>query len=80
MEPPAGRPAAAEAGRLLTEALEIIGNRPSTLDAQAHLTGFYARYGYEPCGPEFLEDGIPHVPMFRPTARPVLREAPRPAR
>jgi ElaA protein len=68
------------AGRLLTEALEIIGNRPSTLDAQAHLTGFYARYGYEPCGPEFLEDGIPHVPMFRPTSRPVLREAPRPAR
>jgi ElaA protein len=53
------------AGRLLTEALEVIGNRPSVLDAQAHLTGFYARFGYEPTGPEFLEDGIPHVPMAR---------------
>ena len=55
------------AGRLITEALEIIGNRPSRLDAQAHLAGFYARYGYRPTGPEFLEDGIPHVPMARTT-------------
>lgn len=55
------------AGRLLTEALEIIGNRPSRLDAQAHLTEFYARYGYRPAGPEYLEDGIPHVPMARTT-------------
>jgi ElaA protein len=59
------------AGRLMTEALEIIGHRPSVLDAQAHLTGFYARYGYEAAGPEFLEDGIPHVTM--------VREAPQPA-
>jgi ElaA protein len=58
------------AGRLITEALEIIGNRPSTLDAQAHLTAFYARYGYQPSGPEFLEDGIPHVKMFRAATRP----------
>lgn len=53
------------AGRLVTEALEIVGNRPSVLDAQAHLTGFYAKFGYQPTGPEYLEDGIPHVPMFR---------------
>jgi ElaA protein len=58
------------AGRLLAEALEIIGNRPSTLDAQAHLTGFYGRYGYRPSGPEFLEDGIPHVPMVREATKP----------
>jgi ElaA protein len=64
------------AGRLLAEALEIIGNRPSVLDAQAHLTAFYARYGYEPSGPEFLEDGIPHVPMLR---SPNLRAASTPA-
>jgi ElaA protein len=57
------------AGRLMTEALTIIGNRPSVLDAQAHLAGFYARYGYRPTGPEFLEDGIPHLPMRR--AEPV---------
>jgi ElaA protein len=54
------------AGRLIEKALEIIGNRPSVMDAQAHLVNFYARYGFEPTGPEFLEDGIPHVPMRRP--------------
>jgi ElaA protein len=53
------------AGRLMTEALTIIGHRPSVLNGQAHLVGFYARYGFEPSGPEFLEDGIPHVPMRR---------------
>ena len=35
-----------------------------------------ARFGYRPTGPEFLEDGIPHVPM----RREVLREEPRPVR
>jgi ElaA protein len=53
------------AGRLLTEALEIVGNRASVLEAQAHLAGFYARFGYQPTGPEYLEDGIPHIPMRR---------------
>lgn len=53
------------AGRLISEALRVIGNRPSVLDAQAHLAGFYAKFGFEPTGPEFLEDGIPHIPMAR---------------
>ena len=60
------------AGRLMTEALTIVGNRPSVLDAQAHLVDFYARFGYRQTGPEYLEDGIPHIPM--------IREAPQPAR
>jgi ElaA protein len=54
------------AGRLVTEALRIIGDRPSVLDAQAHLAGFYAKFGFEPTGPEFVEDGIPHIPMAKP--------------
>jgi ElaA protein len=58
------------AGRLLAEALEIVGNRDSVLEAQAHLAGFYARFGYQPSGPEYLEDGIPHLPMFRAAPRP----------
>jgi ElaA protein len=58
------------AGRLVDEALTVIGNRPSLLDAQAHLVEFYRRYGYEPTGPEYLEDGIPHVPMFRAASTP----------
>jgi ElaA protein len=56
---------AGQAGRLVRAALTEIGDRPSVLDAQAHLVGFYGRYGYEPNGPEYVEDGIPHVPMIR---------------
>ncbi|WP_430783756.1 GNAT family N-acetyltransferase [Actinoplanes sp. G11-F43] len=57
------------AGRLITEAITVIGDRPSVLDAQAHLAGFYGRYGFTVNGPEFLEDGIPHVPMIRDRRR-----------
>lgn len=53
------------AGRLVEHALTVIGDGPSVLDAQAHLVGFYRKYGYAPNGPEYLEDGIPHVPMVR---------------
>jgi ElaA protein len=49
--------------RLLAAALELIGPRPCVLSAQAHLAGYYARYGFEIDGAEFVEDGIPHVPM-----------------
>jgi ElaA protein len=35
------------------------------LDAQANLVEFYRSLGFEVTGPEFLEDGIPHVPMWR---------------
>ena len=59
---PAAR-GAGYAGRLMDEALTVIGNRTSVLEAQAHLVRFYAKYGYEQIGPEYLEDGIPHVPM-----------------
>jgi ElaA protein len=50
---------------LLRAALELIGDRPSTLDAQAPLAPWYAGYGYTQVGAEFIEDGIPHVPMRR---------------
>jgi len=46
--------------------LDTVGDRASSLDAQAPLAGWYAHYGYHATGPEFLEDGIPHVPMARP--------------
>jgi ElaA protein len=54
------------AGGLMTAALDQVGERPSTLHAQAYLAGFYTRYGYVATGPEFLDDGIPHIPMARP--------------
>jgi len=33
------------------------------LDAQTYLQVFYESLGFHVCGNEFLEDGIPHVPM-----------------
>ena len=51
------------AGRLMDAALAEIGETPSVLEAQAYLVGFYGRYGYRRTGPEYLDDGIPHVPM-----------------
>jgi ElaA protein len=36
---------------------------PVVLDAQSHLEEWYARLGFARDGAEFVEDGIPHVPM-----------------
>jgi ElaA protein len=59
------------ARRLIAEALTIIGNRPSILHAQTYLKDFYAKFGYEQTGPEYVEDGIPHIPMLRAVPQPV---------
>jgi ElaA protein len=53
-------------GRLVDRGLELAGARPVALNAQAHLAGWYGRWGFEPTGAEFVEDGIPHVPMALP--------------
>jgi ElaA protein len=63
-------PAARGAGvarQLMEAALSLLGTRPCALEAQAHLVGFYRSLGFKVSGPEYLEDGIPHVPMRRPT-------------
>lgn len=62
---PAARGAGA-AGRLMSAALAEVGDRPAVLDAQAHLVALYERHGFAVAGPEYVEDGIPHVPMARP--------------
>jgi ElaA protein len=36
---------------------------PVVLDAQSHLEPWYSRLGFVRDGEEFVEDGIPHVPM-----------------
>jgi ElaA protein len=51
------------AGTLLGAALGVIGERESVLDAQAYATDLYTAAGFVADGPEFVEDGIPHVPM-----------------
>lgn len=53
------------AARLVDEAVAAIGERTIRLDAQAHLAEWYGRRGFVVEGDEFVEDGIPHVPMVR---------------
>jgi ElaA protein len=35
------------------------------MHAQAQLAGWYATFGFSVSGDEYLDDGIPHVPMRR---------------
>ena len=56
------------AAELMHAALQQFADRPVILDAQAHLAGWYARFGFQVDGAEFVEDGIPHVPMRREPA------------
>ena len=51
------------ASQLLAHALPLLGDKPTVLHAQTHVTGLYRRHGFEISGSEFFEDGIPHVPM-----------------
>ena len=60
-----GHRGAGLAALLMARALELVGDRPSVLDAQSYLARWYERFGYVATGPEFLDDGIPHVPMRR---------------
>ena len=47
----------------MTAALEVTTGRDVVLDAQSPLAGWYATFGFEVDGAEFLEDGIAHLPM-----------------
>jgi ElaA protein len=52
---------------LMGRALEIVGARRSRLDAQSRLAGWYAGFGFRQDGEEFVEDGLWHTPMSRPS-------------
>lgn len=51
------------ADQLVTIALSVTRGRDVVLDAQSPLAGWYSGFGFEVDGPEFLDDGIPHLPM-----------------
>ncbi len=52
--------------QLVTAALGLVGPYTTyVLDAQSYLVDFYVGFGFTPTGPEFLDEGIPHVPMRR---------------
>jgi ElaA protein len=48
---------------IVDTALDLAKGREVVLDAQSPLAGWYATFGFEVTGPEFLEDGVPHLPM-----------------
>jgi ElaA protein len=67
-----GRVATAPAARgqrlaeqLMNAALEICGDNPVVLGAQAYLVDWYGRFGFVRDGEDYDDDGIPHVPMRR---------------
>lgn len=51
------------ADALMQQTAALTADREVVLDAQSALMGWYAKFGFEPDGPEFLEDDIPHIPM-----------------
>jgi ElaA protein len=48
---------------LMGTALAVATDRDVVLDAQSPLARWYETFGFEVVGEEFLEDGIPHLPM-----------------
>ncbi|MGB3484314.1 MAG: GNAT family N-acetyltransferase [Mycobacterium sp.] len=55
--------------RLLQAALAEVGDYRCRIDAQTYLVEMYASQGFVRDGEEYLDDGIPHVPMLRPGSR-----------
>lgn len=53
--------------RRLMEAAGHAGMRRLVLNAQTRAAPFYSRYGFAAQGAEFLEAGIPHIRMARPS-------------
>ena len=41
----------------------LFGNQPKKIGAQTYLLKFYARFGFQSTGEEYLEDCIPHTKM-----------------
>ena len=64
--------------RLLRAALAEVGDYSCHINAQTYLADMYAQHGFVRDGDEYLEDGIPHVPMRKPgsagAARPATSE------
>jgi ElaA protein len=50
---------------LVRRGIELCAGRTIDIGAQAYLEGWYERFGFVRSGPDYLEDGIPHLPMRR---------------
>jgi len=53
------------ASRLLQAVLAEVGDYPCRINSQIYLEDMYRQHGFVRDGDEFLDDGIPHVPMLR---------------
>ena len=53
------------AALLVDDVVERYGDGTIVLEAQERLAPWYARWGFRPTGPTYVEDGIVHVPMRR---------------
>ncbi|WP_282780219.1 GNAT family N-acetyltransferase [Nocardia sp. CC201C] len=51
--------------RVLQAALAEAGSATVRLNAQTYLVDMYTKHGFKPDGDEYIEDGIPHIPMRR---------------
>ena len=56
--------------RLIRRGIELCEGRAVDIGAQAYLEGWYERFGFRRSGPDYVEDGIPHLPMRRPGSVP----------
>jgi ElaA protein len=56
------------AATLVRAGLDRIGPHEVQIGAQAYLERWYERLGFRRAGEDYLEDGIPHLPMVRPGA------------
>ncbi|MEC7159217.1 MAG: GNAT family N-acetyltransferase [Bacteroidota bacterium] len=43
----------------------LYGGGQCRISAQSYLLGFYKSFGFKSAGDEYLEDGIPHIQMYR---------------
>ena len=48
---------------LVRRGIELCAGRTVDIGAQAYLEQWYQRFGFRRSGPDYLEDGIPHLPM-----------------
>src|SRR5699024_9548211 len=53
------------ATRLIRRGLELCGDHPVEIGAQAYLERWYEQFGFGRCGPDYLDGRIPHLPMRR---------------
>ena len=65
--------------RLLRAALADVGDYPCRIDAQIYLADMYAQHGFVRDGDDFLDGGVPHVPMLRAGCPPPPQAGARPA-